>query len=69
VARTSVQVSSGSAGTCNGTFSFHFTQAYMQQKGIEAGDTLHAQYWARDQGIAPPNNVSLTDAATWTVVP
>jgi Tol biopolymer transport system component len=69
VVRTPVQNSGGSGGSCNGTFSFHMTQAYMVQHGIGAGDTLHGQYWARDPGFVPPNNISLSNAATWVVVP
>jgi Tol biopolymer transport system component len=69
IVRTPVQNSGGSGSACNGTFSFHMTQAYMVQQGIQAGDTLNGQYWARDQGFAPPNNISLTNAATWIVAP
>jgi hypothetical protein len=41
----------------------------MAQNGIQPGNTVCAQYWARDPGIPAPNNISLTDAAMWVVVP
>jgi hypothetical protein len=69
IVRTPAQNSGGLSSACNGVYSFHLTQAYMAQKGIQAGDTLHGQYWSRDPGFAAPNNISLSNAATWTVVP
>ncbi|MCC6409870.1 MAG: PD40 domain-containing protein [Planctomycetes bacterium] len=67
--RTPPQLSGGSGSSCDGVYSFHFTQAYMAQQGVQAGATLYGQFWGRDPGFAPPNNISLTNAATWTVVP
>jgi hypothetical protein len=69
VKRTPVQSSGGTVGTgdCSGSYSFHFSHAYMASKGIVAGETIHAQYWSRDPASA--FNVGLTDAAAFDVVP
>lgn len=59
--RTNLQ-NSGPAGV----YSFHFSQAYVAQTGfISIFDTVHAQYWFRDNGYAPPNNVGLTGGAAF----
>ena len=68
LARTSGQVSSGTFG-CTGTFSFHFSQSYMAQPSLAAGETVYAQWWMRDPGFAPPNNVALTMGLRFTLVP
>jgi hypothetical protein len=66
--RTTGQVSQGS-GDCFGSFSFHFSQAYMAQNALAAGQTLFGQYWMRDGGFAPPNNVALTQGIQFTLLP
>ncbi|MCE9594252.1 MAG: hypothetical protein K8S98_08660 [Planctomycetes bacterium] len=66
--RTKVQKAGGS-GTCNGTYSFAFDRAYILAKGVAAGSVLHAQYWSRDIGFAPPNDIGLTDAVTFSILP
>ncbi len=65
----------GSGGTpppvinCSGTYSYHFSQAYMVANALGAGMSLYAQYWSRDTGYAAPNNVGLTDAVGFTICP
>lgn len=68
VNRTPGQSSGGSA-TCSGTYSFHFSRAYMASKGLIAGTVLYSQYWSRDQGFPAPNNVGLTDGIRFTMAP
>jgi len=67
--RTPGQGSGGSASgdDCTGTYAFHFTQAYMAQQQLGANTTVFVQYWSRDPGFAPPNNVGLTDALRFTI--
>ena len=71
VRRTVPQNSGGPSGTpdCSGTYSFHFSKAYMASKSIGAGLVLYGQYWSRDQGFPAPNNVGLTDAIRFTTAP
>jgi predicted lipoprotein with Yx(FWY)xxD motif len=70
--RTPVQLSGGTpppVNDCTGSYSFHFSQAYLSAQGLTAGTTVHAQYWSRDPGYSPPNNVGLTNAVKFTVCP
>ena len=71
IVRTPVQ-NSGSTTTlanCTGSYSFHFTQAYMGAHGLTAGQAVYGQCWSRDPGFAPPNNIGLTDALFFTIAP
>jgi hypothetical protein len=54
---------------CSGSYSFHFSQSYMGLVLIGPGSTIHAQYWSRDPGFAPPSNIGLTDALRFVVCP
>jgi Tol biopolymer transport system component len=67
--RTPGQSSGGSASgdDCTGTYAYHFTHAYMAQQGLAANTTVFAQFWSRDPGFAPPNNVGLTNALHFTI--
>jgi hypothetical protein len=69
VIRTPVQSSGGSpsGANCSGAFDHHFSNAYMQLKGVEPGSWMQAQYWSRDPGFQAPNNISLSNAWTWIV--
>ncbi len=68
--RTNVQSSGVSgAANCSGTYSFQFRQSYMQAHGLAPGDTIYGQFWSRDPGFAPPNNIGLTDAVRFGVIP
>ncbi len=52
---------------CNGTYSFAFRQSYMAIHGLASGQTVYAQFWSRDPGFAPPNNIGLTNAIRFTL--
>jgi hypothetical protein len=66
--RTPIQDSGCAAcGACQGSYSFHFSHAYMAAQSVQSGDTIYAQYWSRDPGFAPPNNYGLTDGLKFTV--
>lgn len=69
--RTGGQNSGGSSDItdCSGVYSFHFSRNYILAHGVSAGTTLYAQYWSRDPGYAPPNNIGLTNAASFTILP
>jgi len=67
--RTPGTGSGGSGNDCTGTYDYHFTQAYMLQQSLGAATTVHAQFWSRDPGFAPPNNIGLTDALRFTICP
>ncbi len=54
---------------CSGFYSFHFSVAYMEQHGLTAGATVFAQYWSRDPGFAPPNDIGLSDALEFSILP
>jgi len=67
--RTVLQDSGGNPPPpdCSGSYSFHFSQAYMASKSIAAGTQLYAQYWSRDPGFTPPENVGLTEGLEFLV--
>lgn len=72
VVRTPPQVSGGSprpAMDCTGVYEFHFTQAYMGQVSLQAGDFLFCQYWYRDPFHQDGLGVGLTDAAMSVICP
>jgi hypothetical protein len=71
-ARTTVTTSGGTpppVSDCTGSYTWHFTHAYMASKGVLAGQTLYVQASTRDPGIAPPGNESLSDALYFIVIP
>ena len=70
--RTAAQNSGGSSlptEDCTGAYVFQFTPAMMSQGGLIVGDNVYSQYWSRDNGFPPPNNVGLTGAVHWEVCP
>jgi hypothetical protein len=71
ILRVGAQNSGGSPPgvDCSGQFSFHFSQSYMAQSHVQAGDTVYSQYWSRDPGFAPPNNVGLTAGLRFVIGP
>jgi hypothetical protein len=50
-------------------YSFHFSRAYMSLNGLAPGNVFYGQYWNRDSGFAPPNNVGMTGGIQVTVCP
>lgn len=72
ITRTAGQGSGGTpppANNCSGSYSFHFSHAYMLSNALTAGAPVYAQYWSRDIGFAAPNNIGLTDALAITICP
>ena len=71
IVRTPVQHSGGTGqGACSdGTFSFHFSRAYMAARGIVPGQTLHAQAYGRDTGLPPPFPTGLSNGIRFTTCP
>jgi hypothetical protein len=69
--RTPIQDSGGlsTAIDCTGTYSFPMSSSYMTNHGLVAGTTVYAQYFSRDSGFAPPNDVGLTDGLQFVVLP
>ncbi|MCC7169163.1 MAG: PD40 domain-containing protein [Planctomycetes bacterium] len=69
VVRLPTQDSGGTfiAGNCSGHYFFPFSPSYMASYGLAAGQTIHAQFWSRDTGFSPPNNIGLTDALRFTL--
>lgn len=69
--RTGVQNSGGNPPPtdCSGAYSCHFSQSYMAAHGMAAGLPFYAQYWSRDPGFTPPDNVGLTAGVQFTVCP
>ncbi|MCC6406744.1 MAG: PD40 domain-containing protein [Planctomycetes bacterium] len=54
---------------CSGATAWALTCAELQSHGVVPGEDVHAQYWYRDAGFTPPNNVGLTDAVTFRFEP
>jgi len=72
ITRTAAQNSGGSslpAMECDGFYSFQFSPAMMSQAGLLVGDDVYSQYWSRDNGFPPPDNVGLTAGVHWEVRP
>ncbi|MCE9596235.1 MAG: hypothetical protein K8S98_18750 [Planctomycetes bacterium] len=69
--RAQVAGSGGTSGAanCSGAQSFHFGQSYMTAHAVTAGQTVYAQFWSRDPGFPPPDDIGLTDAIQFTVAP
>jgi len=67
---TMLQNSAGTA-PCGGAFQIDFN-AYVASgadPGLVAGQQVWAQTWSRDPGFAPPDNISLSDAVSFTLCP
>jgi hypothetical protein len=71
--RTPAQPSGGATTgvDCSGRFSIDFNAwiATGVNPSLLAGVNVWAQYWSRDPGFSAPNNVSLTDAVSFTIGP
>lgn len=70
VTRTGIQTAAGSAAfACSGTYSFHFRQNYMSTHGLLPADKVHRLFYSRDPGFAAPNDIGLTDAVQFGIIP
>jgi hypothetical protein len=70
IRRTAVQSSDGSAvADCSGRYTFHFSPQYLASESLSAGTVVNCQFRGRDSGFAWPENVELTDAVRFTVLP
>ncbi len=72
IVRTPLQNSGGSlppVNDCSGLYSFHFSQAYMASHFLSPGSEVFAQFWSRDPGFSPPNNVGLTNGLHFVIGP
>lgn len=71
IKRTFGQMSGGSptGNDCTGTYAYHFSQTYMLQQLLGAETTVYAQFWTRDPGFPPPNNIGLTNGLQFTICP
>lgn len=71
--RTPAQDSGGNPTglDCSGQYAFDFNGwvATGVDPALVAGAVVDAQYWSRDPGFAPPDNVGLTDALEFTIGP
>jgi hypothetical protein len=70
--RTASQNSGGTAlpaSDCTGTYAYQFTPAEMSQAGLVVGDRVYTQYWSRDNGFQPPDNVGLTAGLRFVICP
>lgn len=54
---------------CSGSYTWHFSQGYLANQGVQPGTDLFIQFSARDPGFNPPFNTSLSNGVTVTVEP
>ena len=54
---------------CSGRLRFRFTAEYVADAGLRPFETVYAQFWYRDPGFAPPEDVGLTDALRFVLCP
>lgn len=64
-----VQTSSGSAGTCYGSFDFHVPQTLLSAQGLQAGTSMYAQVWYDDPNHSDGSGIGHTDALEWILLP
>ena len=70
IGRTRIQDSGGLApNDCSGQYSFHFSPQFFRDESLDIGDAFYAQFYGRDPGFAHPANITLTDAASFIVLP
>lgn len=73
VRRTPAQNSGGSQVGVDCTGNYHFDFAAWVASGgdpsLVAGTTVNAQFYSRDNGFAAPDNIGLTNAVEFTLVP
>jgi len=54
---------------CTGVWRRDVNEWHMQQPGLLAGATIQAQWYGRDPGLAPPHDVSLSNALEFVLLP
>lgn len=71
IVRTSVQNSGGSSSgnDCTGGYAFAFDHAYLATVAVPYGSVIYGQYWSRDPGFLPPQNVGFTDGIAFVISP
>lgn len=71
IVRTAAQPTGGSTSgnDCTGTMDFHFSHQYMAERNLLPGTTIHGQFLHRDQGFEAPNNLGLSNAVRFTILP
>jgi len=52
----------GTAGSCNGTYTWDLNAIVASFGTIAVGNNVHVQGWYRDPGFAPPANANFTNA-------
>lgn len=71
--RTWIQNAGGSIGSanCSGVYHFDFNAwvASGADARLAAGTTVNCQFYSRDPGFPPPDNIGLTDALEFTLLP
>lgn len=70
VKRTPVQsASSNPSYPCTGLFYFLMDQTYLAAHNLVPGTEFYCQYWYRDNGFQPPQNMGLTNGLKAQVFP
>ena len=66
---TPLQTSDGNPppNDCSGSYSFHFSGAFMTSKGLSPGDAVYCQYWSRDP--LSPSTTGLTGGLHFVICP
>jgi hypothetical protein len=62
-----LRATAGGIGDCPGLFDYHFTQAEMTNRGLQAGTPVYFQLWHRDPGHPDGTGVGLTDGLEATL--
>ena len=69
--RASIANSGGSSAPidCTGYYTLRFPPQYLLANNLTPGTAVYTQCWSRDSGFNAPNNVGLTDAVVFIVLP
>ncbi len=54
---------------CDGMYSYVFRHSLMTTWGLTPGMYIYAQYWGRDNGFLPPQNIQLTNGIKIPILP
>ena len=63
------QGSGGTSAACDGTFSFHFSQAVLTGAGLTAGETVYAQWSYSDRAHPDGSGLGHTAAIAFEILP